>query len=72
MFEHWRFHVTLSTQLPEHALGVRRSVEALARDHFAAALRVPLMCDELALFVEPTAGSDFVLVQRFRLGGASR
>jgi Protein of unknown function (DUF1045) len=72
VFDHWRFHLTLSIPLPEYSSGVRRSVEALAREHFAPALAVPLMCDELALFVEPAAGDDFVLVQRFRLRAATR
>ena len=68
VFDHWRFHMTLSIPLPEHSAGVRRSAEALAREHFASVLTLPLMCDELAVFVEPAPGADFMLVRRLPLG----
>jgi hypothetical protein len=67
VFEHWRFHMTLTAPLPDHVANVRRNTEALAREHFAAALALPLVCSELAVFVEPEPGADFVLAQRLAL-----
>ena len=67
VLDHWRFHMTLSDPVPERSVSIRHSVEALARQHFAPALTLPLMCDELAVFVEAAQGADFVLVQRLPL-----
>jgi putative phosphonate metabolism protein len=63
VFEHWRFHMTLTDGLADAA--VLEAELAAARAHFAAALAVPLACEGLALFVEDAPGADFRLARRF-------
>lgn len=65
VLQRWRFHLTLSDREPSAALA------DAARQHFAAALAVPLHCEELCLFVEPAPGAPFQLRRRFRLAAAS-
>jgi hypothetical protein len=67
VFDHWRFHMTLSDSLPATAEGDRAATELLAdaTRHFAAALARPLRCDGVALFVEEAPGVDFRLARRF-------
>jgi len=71
VFEHWRLHITLSIPLPVHASRARHSVEGLAREHFAQALSEPMICDEVAVFVESGAGGEFTLLARVPLRGAT-
>jgi putative phosphonate metabolism protein len=63
VFEHWRFHMTLSDSLPDETL--RATLQADAARHFAAALAEPLRCEGIALFVEDEPGADFRLLRRF-------
>jgi hypothetical protein len=63
VFEHWRFHMTLTDSLPADALALRQRLQSEAQAHFAAALRAPLRCESVALFVEPTDGAPFVLAE---------
>lgn len=69
VFEHWRFHMTLSDTLPNDAPGdaLRQRLVDEATRHFAAALAVPLACESLCVFVEPTPGAPFVLAHRVPL-----
>lgn len=67
VFDHWRFHMTLSSPLPGGAVNAHQGVEALAREHFAPVLTSPLLCDGLSVFIEPAPGADFVLVKRLPL-----
>ncbi|MET0334858.1 MAG: DUF1045 domain-containing protein [Rhizobacter sp.] len=66
VFDHWRFHMTLTDTLPDD-LTLRQGVEQAAQAHFAEALRVPLACDALSLFVEAQPGAPLKLRQRFPL-----
>ena len=63
VFEHWRFHMTLSDSLADDSL--RAALQADAARHFAEALAQPLRCDGVALFVEDAPGADFRLLRRF-------
>ena len=63
VFEHWRFHMTLSDSLRDD--GLRAALRTDATRHFAAALAAPLRCDGVALFVEDAPGADLRLLRRF-------
>jgi hypothetical protein len=69
VFEHWRFHMTLTDTLPHDAEGegerLRHELLEAARRDFADALATPLRCDGVALFVEDAPGADLRLVRRF-------
>ncbi len=69
VFEHWRFHMTLSDSLPDDAAGAARRelLRQEAQRHFAAALAQPLACESVCVFCEPAEGAAFVLTHRFRL-----
>lgn len=69
VFEHWRFHMTLTDTLAHDASGeaLRRRLIDEATRHFAAALAAPLACESLCVFVEPAPGAPFVLAQRVPL-----
>ncbi|WP_280155921.1 DUF1045 domain-containing protein [Piscinibacter sp. XHJ-5] len=71
VFEHWRFHMTLSDSLPSDAPddALRQQLLVEATRFFAAALELPLTCDALCVFVEATAGAPFMLAHRFMLEG---
>lgn len=70
VLDEWRFHMTLSDPLADLGNDQAHAVARQAREHFAAALRVPLRCEQLALCVEPRPGADFELRCRFALGPA--
>jgi len=63
VFDHWRFHMTLTDSLSDDSL--RAALLADASRHFAGALAHPLRCEGVALFVEEAPGADFQLLQRF-------
>ena len=63
VFDHWRFHMTLTDSLSDDSL--RAALLADATRHFAGALAEPLRCEGVALFVEDVPGADFRLHQRF-------
>jgi hypothetical protein len=69
VFEHWRFHMTLSDTLPDDASGIarRERIRDDARRHFADALSQPLTCESLCVFTEPAEGEPFVLAHRAAL-----
>ncbi len=69
VFEHWRFHMSLTDSLPQDALGdaLRQRLADEATRHFAAALAVPLACESVCVFVEPAPGAPFVLAHRLPL-----
>lgn len=67
VFDHWRFHMTLSDSLPADAQAERDAIVEDARRHFLAALSLPLACESVSLFVEPAPGEPFVLARRFPL-----
>lgn len=67
VLEDWRFHMTLSGGLSELDAQEQAGLKAQARDHFAAALFEPLVCDSLCIFVEAEQGAPFVLSHRFDL-----
>ena len=62
VFDHWRFHMTLTDSLSDDSL--RAALLADAARHFAGALAEPLRCEGVALFVEEAPGADFRLLQR--------
>ena len=62
VFDQWRFHMTLSDNLPAD---LRDGLLAEATRHFADALAQPMRCDGIALFVEDAPGADFRLDRRF-------
>jgi hypothetical protein len=66
VLDRWRFHMTLSDTLPDDD-ALRTEMHQAASAHFAGALRQPLACDALSLFVEPAAGQPLQLRQRFLL-----
>lgn len=61
VFDHFRFHMTLSTRLSEPVIS---RVEAAARAHFAPVLSGPVAVRELTLFVEPEPGAPFRIHSR--------
>lgn len=63
---HWRFHMTLTDPLPPDA-ALRAELQQAAQHHFASALRQPLDCDALSVFVEPAPGQPFRLLHRYPL-----
>jgi putative phosphonate metabolism protein len=67
VMDEWRFHMTLTDKLPASEQAKRDAIAAQAREHFAAALAVPLVCDSLCVYVEPERGQPFVLTHRFGL-----
>ncbi len=69
VFAHWRFHLTLSDSLtsePERSALTRRATR-----HFSEALREPLNCGGLSVFVEAEPGADFSLLQRVPLAAVA-
>ena len=69
VLEDWRFHMTLSDGLTALDAQEQAALKARARDHFAEALFVPLVCDSLCVYVEPMQGAPFALCHRFDLAG---
>lgn len=70
VFDHWRFHMTLSDDFPEDdeaSADRMRHLQAQARRHFADALAQPLGCDSLCIFCEPAPGAPFLLSHRIAL-----
>jgi putative phosphonate metabolism protein len=64
VLDQFRFHMTLTERLP------RADANLLApwlRDYLAAALAMPLRCEDLCLFVQDGPGEAFLLLQRFPL-----
>lgn len=70
VLEAWRFHMTLTNDLSTLAEPEVAALRADAEAHLADALRAPLCCDALAVFVEPQPGAPFEWRHRFALGGA--
>jgi len=68
VFDHWRFHMTLSNCLPADApAALRDRLFREATAHFATPLSEPLECESLSVFVETAEGEPFVLADRFPL-----
>lgn len=69
VFEHWRFHMTLSDTLhPDRTHPDERGdLKAAAEAHFEPALREAVPCVSWAIFVEPAPDAPFVLAERFPL-----
>lgn len=67
VLDDWRFHMTLTGSLAALDPARRAALRQAAEDHFAAALAVPLCCDALCVFVEPSPGVPFELRHRFLL-----
>lgn len=72
VFEHWRFHMTLSDSFKPGEGSEREALLAQARDHFRAALSEPLQADSLSVFVEMEAGVPFTRYGMVPLGPASQ
>ena len=66
VFEHWRFHMTLSDPLADQDPR-REALQADAQRHFADALAEPLPCASICIFAEPAPGAPFLLTHRFAL-----
>ena len=69
VFEHWRFHMTLTDTLAHDASGealCRRLINE-ATHHFAAGLAGPVPCGSRCGFVVPPPGAPIVLAQRVPL-----
>jgi putative phosphonate metabolism protein len=65
VMEDFRFHITLTGKLDAPTA---ERLLPLLHALFAEVTAKPLILSELAIFVEPDAGQDFRLVQRFALG----
>ncbi len=66
VFEHWRFHMSLSDPLADDDPR-REALQAAAQRHFAQALAEPLPCASICIFAEPATGAPFLLTHRFEL-----
>ncbi|MDE1160056.1 MAG: DUF1045 domain-containing protein [Neorhizobium sp.] len=67
VMEEFRFHMTLSGQVPpDQAPAIRAALDA----RFGAFVGRPLAIDALSIFVEPERGADFIAYRRFSLTGA--
>jgi putative phosphonate metabolism protein len=62
--DEFRFHMTLTERLPRADANM---LSPWLRDYFAAALAMPLHCDDLCLFAQDGPGEVFLLLQRFPL-----
>ena len=71
VLDDWRFHMTLSERFDDTGAPDARRLIDQARRHFTDALRAPLPCDALCLFIEPSPGAPFALAQRVELAGAA-
>jgi hypothetical protein len=67
VLDQYRFHITLTERL-EHA--DRVLLQPWLQRYFAEALREPLRCESICLFVQGHRAAAFRLVQRFTFGGA--
>ena len=65
VFEHWRFHLTLSDAAPPHPDALQNA----AAKAFAQALQAPLLDSEVSVFVEPAPAEPLLMLARFKLGG---
>jgi len=64
VMDEWRFHITLT----ERVAGAERDLLlAYLTRHFALALRAPLRCEDVCLFVQDCVGEPFLLHSRFAL-----
>jgi len=68
VLEGFEFHVSLSGPLPAP---MRERLLPWLADHFAPALAVPCPFDALCLYVEPSPGDPFRLIERAPLGALS-
>lgn len=64
VFDCFRFHMTLTSHLPEHD---RARVLGAAREHFAPVTGQAIAFDALTLFVEPEPGAPFEIHSRVLL-----
>ena len=64
VLDQFRFHMTLTERLPRADANL---LWPWLRKHLAAALAMPLRCDDLCLFVQDGPGQAFLLLQRFPL-----
>ncbi|MEW6704109.1 MAG: DUF1045 domain-containing protein [Pseudomonadota bacterium] len=69
VLDDWRLHFTLTDSLGALDAGTVQMLQRKAEAHFAEALRAPLLCDALSVFVQPAPGAPFQRVHRFALGG---
>lgn len=69
VFDSWRFHMTLTDDLPDDAPAgaCRARLVGEAQHAFGDALAGPLEGDAIALFVEDAPGAPFRLARRFAL-----
>ncbi len=65
VLDEFRFHMTLTGKLDDDA---RDRVLPVLADHFAVALRSPILCDALTVFRQPSAGAPFETWARFPFG----
>jgi len=70
VLEQWRFHLTLTTRLPDEV--ERSTMAALLRQRFGGFTDRPLPVNDLCVFRQPGPGRPFVVLARFRLGGGRR
>lgn len=62
----FRFHFSLTGSLDGVPDAVVEQLQQAAHDHFAAL--PPWRLDQLSIFIEPTPGADFVLLEQLELG----
>ncbi len=62
----YRFHFSLTGDLQGASDEVVERLQAAAREHFAGL--PPLRLERLSIFIEPTPGADFVLLEQMELG----
>ena len=65
VFEHWRFHLTLSDAAPQQPAALWQS----AFEAFSQALSTPLLASEVSVFIEPAPSEPLLMLARFKLGG---
>ena len=72
VFDHWRFHMTLSERFADRASRQAADFAQAAREAFATSLAAqPLASASVCIFHEAHAGAPFVLIERVPLGGAT-
>lgn len=69
VFDHWRFHMTLSDSFANDSDGDASCAHLLAeaRQHFSAALAQPLDCESVCVYCERGEGGPFELTHRLAL-----
>lgn len=66
VFDEWKFHMTLTSNLPDD--GLRERIAGLLEELFAPALAVPMEVASICLFAQDSREEAFRLVERIPFG----